>query len=92
MQKVKVVMGTPKDANEEVLFAAGRQDGIETQNMRVTYALLSKFTNPTARYPQIRKIHGNGTVTELGLTPAEGRWLAKVLTEMFADSQPTEGK
>jgi hypothetical protein len=69
-------------AHPEVEFARG--NSIDTQQLEVTYTNLNAL-HPDARFPTIRKFQNNGTVTELGLTPEEGKWLAKVLVRMFAN-------
>ena len=69
--------------NKEVPFAKG-EDFTETGRMRVTYKHLNGL-QPQSRFPVIYHAEGNDSVTELHLTPDEGRWLADALTRMFRD-------
>ena len=67
---------------QEIEFANG-DDSIDTQGMKVTYKNLDVF-HPEDRFPSIYQQESNGTLTELALTPKKGKWLADVLTRMYA--------
>lgn len=65
----------------EVLFAQGCT--VETQRLSVAYTCLNGEV-PTARFPVIRHVNGDDSVSLLVLTPDEGAYLANALTEMLA--------
>ena len=64
----------------EVNFAQG--DEVGNQNIRITYENLDPM-EPESRFPMIYKTQGYGSETKLNLTPSEGKFVAKALSEMF---------
>jgi len=70
--------------NREISFAQGSEVG--NQNIRVTYFNLDPMA-PEARFPYVYKTLGDGTVRCLNLTPGEGKFLKRVLNDMFPESE-----
>ena len=73
----------PMLANKEFPFAKG-EDFTETERMRVAFCKLDRL-HPDARFPVVYQTQDGGGELSLSFTPAEGRWLADVLTRMFRD-------
>lgn len=65
---------------DEIEFAKGTT--LDTQNIRITYKYLNS-SEPTEKFPTIYKTWGNGEVDNLGFTPQEGRFIAKMINEMY---------
>lgn len=64
----------------EVNFAQG--DEVGNQNIRIAYENLNPM-EPESRFPMIYKTQEDGSETKLNLTPSEGKFVAKALSEMF---------
>ena len=79
---MEIVKGTPKP-DVEIEFARGTTLG--TQRIRVAYKILNPNEEPDGKFPTIYKTEGDDSVTELSLTPAQGKFLAEVLSKMFPD-------
>jgi hypothetical protein len=74
----KVIEGLPEPISETT-FAEGST--VETQNIRVTFELANPL-RPAERFPRIYKTEADGTISKIGLTPAEAKFLADVFLRL----------